>query len=394
MIPFQRTSLLLLAGCGSLSLLTGCITTVEQKLADGTVQVSRYYPWDSPQKKQERPAPSTNLAYAKLLEQRGKHQEARATYEKVLKDSPKTIEAIIGLAKLDQIAGRTKDAELRLQEAQKLEPRSPIVMAAIAQYHADEQRLDEAAKFFEEALAIAPDEQGIRYQYAVALAKAKHGDEALAQFQRAVGPAAGHYNLGLILHEQGQLEASEHQFVLALMKDPKLDQARVWLDDVRQQIDHRENQRTHLAQNSRRSSNANVAPATALTNGRGRSLPPRQDRGLVGQPPVFDELATGTSQASHSDDRRALITPQPQQRTSSPATVLAGRDPTSDRQGHTARGSRPASSGTANAATAQRSTAPAGDMLAPPPGLTPQQREQWYNQQSDDSSSAPQTPTR
>src|SRR5439155_826024 len=41
------------------------------------------------------------------------------------------------------------------------------------------------------------------------------------------------YNIGLILYEKGDLPSSEQQFVQAVTKDPQLEQAQYWLNEIR-----------------------------------------------------------------------------------------------------------------------------------------------------------------
>jgi hypothetical protein len=53
---------------------------------------------------------------------------------------------------------------------------------------------------------------------------------------KSVGEAEAHYNLGVILYEDGKLEASELQLVQALRLNPSLDLAQQQLEDVRLEL--------------------------------------------------------------------------------------------------------------------------------------------------------------
>lgn len=86
------------------------------------------------------------------------------------------------------------------------------------------------------AVKAAPNDVHIRHHLAVALARAGHVDAAMPHFMKSVGEAEAHYNVGVILYESGDLEASELQLVQALRKNPNLEVAQQQLDDVRLEL--------------------------------------------------------------------------------------------------------------------------------------------------------------
>ena len=63
-----------------------------------------------------------DLAYAKWQEQLGNMTEARERYQRVLHDEPQSIEALLGLARMDQLAGRLPEAEQGFRKALKNSP--------------------------------------------------------------------------------------------------------------------------------------------------------------------------------------------------------------------------------------------------------------------------------
>jgi tetratricopeptide (TPR) repeat protein len=323
---------------------TGCVTTVEERLADGSLKVQRFYPWESPEKNGGKPSQQLMLAHGQFMEQQGQATEARESYEKVLRKDSHSIEAMVGLARLDSLAGRTEDAEKKLKEAERLAPKSPVVQAAYGQFYADRKDYPEALARFQQALRDAPENQSIRTQYAQTLARAGNFDQSLAQFTQAVGEPAAYYNLGLILHEQGRDEEAEAQFVEALTRNPKLTQAQVWLDSLR---DERERVTQASARSTARASLAQTNPhSTRPFSGPAYSGPasgPAADRSGTG--PVISASATQPAgQHTHPKVQTAaapLATPHP---------------------------------------AAQPLAAPASSIPQPPPGLTPAQLEQWHNQ--------------
>jgi Tfp pilus assembly protein PilF len=217
--------------CLMLSLLTGC--------AGG---VDRWMSWsdkghDSRQaraaRKKLKDPIGLDLAYAKWQEQQGNTTDAREHYQRVLHDEPQSIEALLGLARLDQLANRMTEAEQGYRKALKLAPNDPRALDALGQFYAAQEKWPQAIDILKQALQVAPKDDTIRFHLAVATAKSGDLTTARSLFINCVGEAEADYNLGLILHEQGKLELSEQYFVQALVKKPTLEQAQFWLDEIR-----------------------------------------------------------------------------------------------------------------------------------------------------------------
>jgi Tfp pilus assembly protein PilF len=183
------------------------------------------------------PSPRMKLALAQYLEQRGFRDEARKSYQDVLTADAKSIEAVIGLARLDQVAGRMADAEAGFQKAIRMDPRSGRALDALGQYYAEQKRWSDAMPLLQRAVEAAPEDKTIRFHYAIAVAKSGQMEQAFPLLVEAVGPAAAHYNFGLILHDRGELAASKEEFVAAILENPRLEQAQYWLNEVSRKMD-------------------------------------------------------------------------------------------------------------------------------------------------------------
>jgi tetratricopeptide (TPR) repeat protein len=184
-----------------------------------------------------KPSPRLKLAAAQFQEQRGYRDEARQTYHEVLASDSKSVEAVIGLARLDQVAGRTADAEAGFQKAMRMDPKSGRALDALGQYYADQKRWNDALPLLQRAMEATPQDKVIRFHYGVVLAKSGQISQAFPMLVDSVGPAAAHYNVGLVLHERGDLAASRDQFVAAIVENPRLEQAQYWLNEVNRQMD-------------------------------------------------------------------------------------------------------------------------------------------------------------
>jgi tetratricopeptide (TPR) repeat protein len=178
--------------------------------------------------------PQLELAWGKLLERDGNLTEARASYQSVLQADPGSVDATLGLARLDYLANRVEDAERGYLRAVQLAPKMPQSRNALGQFYAEQERWDEALESLNLAVQAAPNERVYHFHYAVALTKSGKLDEALAEFTQAVGAAEAHYNIGRILYDTGNIPAAEEQFVAAVMQNPKLEQAQLWLEEIRE----------------------------------------------------------------------------------------------------------------------------------------------------------------
>jgi Tfp pilus assembly protein PilF len=185
--------------------------------------------------KAPKPSPRLQLAYAQLQEQRENFPEARRSYEQVLAADAKSIDAIIGLARLDQIAGRAADAENGFQKAIRLDPNSGRALDALGQFYADQKRWPEAVQTLNRAVIAKPDDPTYRFHMALAMAKSGQIEQAMPLLVETVGSAAAHYNIGLIYHERGNLQAAEDHFSTALLENPRLTQAQQWLNEIRKE---------------------------------------------------------------------------------------------------------------------------------------------------------------
>jgi len=178
-----------------------------------------------------------HLAYGKLSEQTGDYATARESYETALRQNEQTEEAILGLARLDLLAGRHAEAERRFKKAVEVAPTSPLTNEALGQFYLTQNRYAEAAAQLQRGLSVAPQNKRLRHKLGIALARGGNIVAAEPQFVQAVGDAEADYNIGLILYQQGHTAEAEQRFLQAVLKKPTLAPAQHWLDSVRQEHD-------------------------------------------------------------------------------------------------------------------------------------------------------------
>lgn len=176
-----------------------------------------------------------HLAYGRYSEQNGDVAKARESYETVLDENQKSVDAILGLARLDLLGGRPEQAERRFKEAISVAPSSAEAIEATGQFYLSQERYDEAVQVLTRGVELAPANRRMRQRLAIALARQGNLTAAETHFVEAVGDAEADYNIGLILYERGDSVQAEQRLLSAVMKKPSLAQAQHWLDVVRQE---------------------------------------------------------------------------------------------------------------------------------------------------------------
>ena len=121
----------------------------------------------------------------------------------------------------------------QLTHVVELAQKQPELATHLADIYAQAEDWPSAIHVLQAALDVAPHSQEIRYQLAIALAKSGDVSAASEHFEQCVGPAAAHYNMSLLLHEQ-MLAACAAHLQQSLALDPNLDAARSWLEELRQ----------------------------------------------------------------------------------------------------------------------------------------------------------------
>ncbi len=179
------------------------------------------------------------VTHGQLQEKMGDVKSARSSYEVALGENPKSVEAVLGLARLDQVAGRKIEAENGFQKALEMAPNDPLVRSNIGQFYAAEEKWDQAIVMLSEAVKSTPADKNVRYQLGIAMASAGDYQGAMPHLIRAVGEAEAHYNIGYILRDRGQMQASEQQFLQAVLLKPEFNEAQYWLDEIRREKENR-----------------------------------------------------------------------------------------------------------------------------------------------------------
>jgi len=181
--------------------------------------------------KLEDPA-NLQIKYAQWREHLGDLTDARKSYQSALRQNPKSLEAKLGLARLDQLSGRTHEAEQGFQDALNWRPGNPLALNALGQFYASQKKWQKALPLLEQAADAAPHQLRFRHHLALALAASGDTQAAFHEFREAVGEAEAHYNIAFLLHEKGHEKLARKRLEQAIALNPNLKQAQALLNEM------------------------------------------------------------------------------------------------------------------------------------------------------------------
>lgn len=170
------------------------------------------------------------LAQVRFRQQR--HDEAYQLFSHARKIDPNNLTAMLGQAHYQDTRENMPEATRLYTEATQRHPESAPAWNDLGLCLARQRRLAESQQTLQRAVQLEPSNVLYRNNVATVLVELHRNDEALTHLQQAHGPAAGHYNLGFLLHRRGEDQAAAEQFSMALRVDPQMHAAQQWLDKI------------------------------------------------------------------------------------------------------------------------------------------------------------------
>jgi tetratricopeptide (TPR) repeat protein len=276
--------------------------------------------WNSSASRDLKDPEKLHLTYAQYSEQNGDFDTARTSYETALEQNEQSFDAVLGLARLDLLSGKTPQAERNFLKAFEMAPTNEVAIEALGQFYLTQDRFVEAAQYLQRGLDLAPGNRRLRYRMALALARQGDIPAAESHFIQAVGEAEADYNIGLILYERGEVGPAEQRFLQAVLKKPTLAQAQHWLDTVRQERDPqnmiaRRNAATgqQSAETSQQQPPLQIAQAPAGSDASVRGNAPQEQR------PLLDPRTLNATQLEQLENSMT-----PEERTAFRASLQSG----------------------------------------------------------------------
>jgi Tfp pilus assembly protein PilF len=182
--------------------------------------------------KPPKPGPDLYLATARVYEKSGNSAAATDQYERLLKESPDHLDGLLGYARLRDREGRMEEATQLYQRAAKRHPNNATAHNDLGLCYARRKMHREAAQALAKAVELQPQRPLYRNNLATVLVEMRRHDEALAHLAAVHPPAVAHYNLGYLLHHNGQAAAALHHFTLALQADPTMSAAQEMVNQL------------------------------------------------------------------------------------------------------------------------------------------------------------------
>jgi Flp pilus assembly protein TadD len=170
------------------------------------------------------------LLAAERLQDSGHTDQAIQLYEKARRNDPglKTIAHHLGV--LYDLQGDSARSLSEYKQAVAAEPKNPDVFSDLGYYYYKRGNVGDAERELRKALEIDPKHQKALTNLGMTLAAEKRFDESFQAFSKAVGPAAAHSNVGVLMAKQGRNDDARKEFHEALALDSTLKQPKAFLE--------------------------------------------------------------------------------------------------------------------------------------------------------------------
>ncbi len=185
--------------------------------------------------------PATLVAFASLkekaatdspAEREANLDRAQSAYQQALKMDPKYVPAHLGLAWLLECRGDHKGALASYREVLKLAPDDPRNWLEVGMCHARHKEWKEAIAHMRKAQQLNPTNSKCNKALGLCLARSGDPDEALLYLMKAEGEAQAHLTVARMMHHLKRDDVSKKYARQALVADPKLVAARQLLVEL------------------------------------------------------------------------------------------------------------------------------------------------------------------
>jgi tetratricopeptide (TPR) repeat protein len=173
--------------------------------------------------------PAPHLASAPLLEKQNLFAEAEHEYQQALTVDPKSVPALIGVARIYARGNRFTEAGDMLRQVVAQNPASAPAHIALAQVLAADNKNDAAISEFEAALTIAPNDRGTQLDLAQLYTTAGKPADAQAIYKSLLAASPNdaelHHALGQAYMKAHNFTAAQQEFLNTVRLKPDLGSA-------------------------------------------------------------------------------------------------------------------------------------------------------------------------
>lgn len=171
-------------------------------------------------KRELKAADETLLKFAQWREDLGDLSESMERYREILRENPESVDARLGIARIEYKTGRVHEAEEILKATARQHPENLAVWIEMGRIQTEREQYATAVETLSHAVKLDPNDQSARFQLGLALAKTDRLEEAQPHLAFAVGESAAMFNIGYVLQEAGRSAESVVWLEKALQSFP------------------------------------------------------------------------------------------------------------------------------------------------------------------------------
>ncbi|MBI1902475.1 MAG: tetratricopeptide repeat protein [Planctomycetia bacterium] len=175
-----------------------------------------------------KPSPGLYVAIAQAAERSGNLAGAGEQYRRALNLDANHLDALLGLARLNDRQNNFEEANKFYAEAAKRHPQVAAAHNDRGLCLARQGKLEDSVACLAQAVTLQPDRALYRNNLATVLVHLGRPDAALKHLVSVQPKPIAHYNLGVLLAQQNQLQLAAEHFRTAAQLDPTLEPARQW----------------------------------------------------------------------------------------------------------------------------------------------------------------------
>jgi len=183
-----------------------------------------------------KPGPELYLAVAHSYEETGKIRAAEDQFKRLFHNWPNHLEGMLAYARFLDRQDRMSEAVAVYKKAAQAHPKEPAVPNALGLCYAEHNMFAEAVPALQAAVALAPKQAVYRNNLALVFVEMGRTEDAYTQLRALQDEATSYYNLGFLLQKTGRQAEAAGCFATALVHNPKLAEAQVWLDHLRSEL--------------------------------------------------------------------------------------------------------------------------------------------------------------
>lgn len=161
-------------------------------------------------------SPHLLVSLAAMHERSGNMEAAEAQYQRALEHDPKNLEALLAYARLEDRQGRFTEASNLYALACKHHPESSTAYNDLGLCLARQNEYDKSLATLLRAVEMQPTNALYRNNTATVLVRMGRSNEAWQHLSHVHRPAAAHYNLAVLLTQQGDNQQAQFHAQKAL----------------------------------------------------------------------------------------------------------------------------------------------------------------------------------